>query len=380
MKRVIGSILILAGIVGALLSMAGCIGTPFEVAGDIVEASFDAAGAVASVPFQIIDGGVSLPSHFDSRLEQEEVRTVAECADLGTLDAQAQNGVIEVRCIENASTTYLRYKVVVHGNSMKAVNDFLPQVRVLTERQGNTLKIYKQHPRPPRNLYVSVNYYIDVPASASLRLGTSNGTVRVDNARRPVYAHTSNAWMGLYNSDCNAELATSNGKITVEHVRGSLKASSSNAEIEAVDLQGDSVLETSNGRILLSQIVGPVYASTTNGEIQGSVANLRGRGEFRTSNGSVNLTLYSGSAPLTIANSNGSIDLTLPLGMNGSLTASTSNASVESDYPLMVRLSSKDRLEGQLGDGNGPPISLYTSNGSIHLRRGNGYDANRSGL
>jgi DUF4097 and DUF4098 domain-containing protein YvlB len=70
---------------------------------------------------------------------------------------------------------------------------------------------------------------------------------------------------------------------------------------------------------------------------------------------------------VSLATAGGSITLQLPQDTHASLEATTSGGRVTSDFPLTTtRIAAGNDLEGAIGDG-GPPISLHTSGGSIHI-------------
>jgi DUF4097 and DUF4098 domain-containing protein YvlB len=71
---------------------------------------------------------------------------------------------------------------------------------------------------------------------------------------------------------------------------------------------------------------------------------------------------------LEFATVNGGITLSLPSGASADVRASTTNGSIDSDFPISVRgRINRHHLSGTIGRG-GPGLSLTTVNGNIRLR------------
>lgn len=142
---------------------------------------------------------------------------------------------------------------------------------------------------------------------------------------------------------------------------------SSNGGVTAESLDSDVDASTSNGPV---RITGARTARvhTSNGGVH--VSGVRWA-RVRTSNGSISAALArpEEADSLDFRTSNGSITLTLPAGTNAAVDASTSNGSITTDFPVTVqgRVGS-GKLVATVGRG-GAPLVLRTSNGSIRLRR-----------
>ncbi len=134
---------------------------------------------------------------------------------------------------------------------------------------------------------------------------------------------------------------TVNGEVQVEGVTEEVDASSVNGRVEAA----------SSG--------GPVRASSVNGSVDARMG-----------------TIGAGSR-LTLESVNGSVSVTLPADLRAEVDLTTTNGSVQSDFPIAV-LGSLDRrhLHGTIGGAPGtagggtPELRIETVNGSIALRKG----------
>ena len=124
-----------------------------------------------------------------------------------------------------------------------------------------------------------------------------------------------------------------------------------NVDIHAVD--GFIDAETTNGQIRISEARSSASASTTNGSIRAEFSELRSVDDmnFRTTNGGI--TVYA------------------PSDLECSLSASTVNGAVSTDFAVTVEGSkgaSRKKLKGDINGGGGE-LSLRTVNGSIALRK-----------
>ncbi|MCR4410087.1 MAG: DUF4097 family beta strand repeat-containing protein [Candidatus Saccharicenans sp.] len=127
-------------------------------------------------------------------------------------------------------------------------------------------------------------------------------------------------------------------------------------------------LRTTNGSITARGDVGWLEAATTNGSLD--ITQVRGKASLKTTNGSIKLELDEITADLEARTTNGSITIRLKNQPNGYFSARTTNGSVRVDFPVTVEGSlSRRRVEGRMGNGQGPRIELLTTNGSISLNR-----------
>lgn len=151
---------------------------------------------------------------------------------------------------------------------------------------------------------------------------------------------------------CELRLTTSNGKISSEDSQASITANSSNGSISVTKAKGVVDLNTSNGPVELNQCEGIVGIKTSNGRITLVDCLLEGNCKATTSNGK--------------------IEVSLPRSVNLSISASTSNGSIE--YPedlLNTAKKSKQAIEGTWGEATDTnakkdiALVLETSNGQV---------------
>lgn len=125
-------------------------------------------------------------------------------------------------------------------------------------------------------------------------------------------------------------------------------------------------LRSTNGHIEARGEFGWLEASTTNGSLE--VAQVKGRLDLQTTNGNIKAELNELTADFRARTTNGSIKIAFRDKPNAYLTARTVNGSIRVEYPLTVEGQiSRRRIEGRLGNGQGPRLDLQTTNGSISL-------------
>ena len=244
----------------------------------------------------------------------EQLDWTLDGAGISVVSAETKNGVITLEDSDQ-DKVIVRAFIRVRARNKADAEKFAKKVQVHVERRGNEIKIYKNHPKSPWGIGVSVNYEIQCPSAVSVNLHSTNG------------------------------------KIEINGVEGA---------VDAV---------TTNGGIQMHGGAGRIHAVTTNGNIQASVSRLTDEGKFVSTNGSLTLTIRQGVAPVSASTTNGSINLKLPGDFSGHLDAKTSNGQVHSDFPVPFTNKSKKRLSGKIGGGGQANVKLRTTNGGIHLRK-----------
>ena len=258
----------------------------------------------ASNPF------VSMDADYTEHLE----RTL-DGKGASTVHAQTTNGGITLDgSVGDQVVVSIRKKV--RATSDREAREFAEKVQIHVERNGDEIRIYKEHPKPPKNVQVEVDYEIQSPSGVDVDLGTTNGGIRIRGVEGKVDATTTNGSIDLQDG------------------------------ADRVDLR------------------------TTNGNIDASVDALGGEGRFSATNGSIDVEVRSGNAPVRATTTNGSVELTLPADFSGRLDARTSNGRVRSDFPITVPAGSpQNRLSGSLGAGGNTTITLRSTNGNVDLKR-----------
>lgn len=130
--------------------------------------------------------------------------------------------------------------------------------------------------------------------------------------------------------------------------------------------------QTQNGPIAVKDVFGKMDLSAQNGPI--SLSGVGGDVHARTQNGPLHVRLtgtrWSGDG-LDAETQNGPIHLEVPENYNATLETGTINGPMETDFPVTVKFSGRNRWKHfttTLGSG-GPSVRVVTTNGPVTLRR-----------
>lgn len=125
---------------------------------------------------------------------------------------------------------------------------------------------------------------------------------------------------------------------------------------------------TVNGDVAATGLTADAEVSTVNGDAEVASA---GRTEARTVNGSVRARMgaTAWSAPLRLETVNGDVEVTLQGEPKLTITGSTVNGDIESDYPVTIQGKWGPRRMSGTVNGGGSRLELKTVNGKISLRR-----------
>lgn len=191
----------------------------------------------------------------------------------------------------------------------------LKEVKIEIESAPDSILVNTIYPKL-RNIRVSVNYEVKVPAGANL-----------------------------------GKIKSVNGDVTLSGPFGNVNASTTNGRIELEGASGKINLSTTNGSLEASGIRGILEAGTTNGSIFLGLDALEDEVKAKTVNGSITLRFQSGR-------------------IDADLEARTVNGKIQFNFPVTFKtiMKSKRSLEGQIGQG-GVGISLKTVNGSIKITK-----------
>ena len=303
-------------------NLLGCVTVPFEIAGDligatgdVVGATGDVVGAVVSVPIDVAGAIVDIPpKHFDEHVSETRVWT-KNAHDVEFIELDFENGSVDIRGSER-DDIYIHTVKEIHARSHRKAEDYLDDLRIHVEQNGDVMQIYKT-PRHDRNkdYYEKIRFEIEIPYTMDLDINTHNASIGI----------------------CN--------------VNGSMKAI------------------THNGRISIEKSVGNLYAKTHNGHIHIESMELIGYGELITHNGAVKAEFPVIEDSLDVESHNGRVSVFLPHDFTGFLDARNDNGHISSDYPVRITTSSDKQLVGDIGDGYGPRIKINAQNGAIDINK-----------
>ncbi|HYH80506.1 MAG TPA: DUF4097 family beta strand repeat-containing protein [Longimicrobium sp.] len=164
-------------------------------------------------------------------------------------------------------------------------------------------------------------------------------------------------------------VSSGNGDVAVDGATADVHAGSGNGAVRVGSGAARVRASSGNGAVLVDGARGPVNASSGNGRVVVTTAN--GPVSASTGNGRIEVSMASVRAgdDMAFSSGNGNVTLTLPANFGAELEASTGHGGIESDFPMRVqgRMSAR-RMAGTIGSG-GRRLRISTGNGSIYLRR-----------
>ena len=283
---------------------------------DIKKIVHDVVDQVKSSVSEVVD---SVSDIGDITDQDDEKRRVKQQLDVfkGTgitkIDAQTANGRITLEGSDRDGVTVRAWKEIRGRRAVAA--EFAQKVEVYAEQIGEELRVFTDHPPPPKGVNLAVRYAIETPREVDVNLRTVNG------------------------------------KIEVSGISGAIDATTIN---DVIKLEGET---------------GPIRARTTNGSVRAEIGSLTNDAEFSTTNGLIEVEVHRCVAPVSVLTTNGSINLTLPADFAGQLDAEARRGRVHSDFPIPVVSKVKNRLKGEIGEGGEAVVKLRSSNGFIRLKR-----------
>jgi DUF4097 and DUF4098 domain-containing protein YvlB len=261
----------------------------------------------------------------------------------GRLSVETFNGSIDISGWDQDT-------VDISGTKYGPSQEEADNLRVNVDNTSDSVSIRVPRPTDRRNNQ-GARLTIKVPRKTQLdHIVTSNSSIQTDDGAGPTRLHTSN------------------GSIRVVDLHGELDAETSNSSIELERVDGNVHVHSSNGHIRAERVNGSIEASTSNNRVNIEVERTDKQVRIDTSNSGVELDLpphFSNS--IHVNTNNGPITLRMANDINATLSARTSNSSIDTEFEIRAQGElSRNRLAGSIGSG-GPLIDLSTSNGSIRL-------------
>jgi hypothetical protein len=221
-----------------------------------------------------------------------------------------------------------------------AENTSLSRYTLEENQSGNTVH-FSLKEKPHAGLYInrhssSVHVDVETPANLTLDARSADGNLTAADLHGDLTIHTSDGGQELTGLSGNLNLHSSDGHLRVRNGSGTLEARSSDG----------------------------------NQDIAGSFTSL----QLHTSDGSITIELTEGShlsSDSRIESSDGSVTLRLPKGFPAELAVSTSDGSIQSTLPLVVKGynskgNSGHNIRGKF-NGGGSLLTIRTSDGTVHL-------------
>lgn len=231
-----------------------------------------------------------------------------------------------------------------------------------------------------------VRIVADVSDRHVLDASRTGATVRVRTRTRnggPEEADfhiTAPRWMAIHvdGHQVDVEIRGTEGEVDVETVGGDVFVDGGRDLINVGSVQGEVVVRNARGRVEalsvneevgLYDVEGEVYVETTNGDV--TLEEIRSsRARATTVNGDIDYdgTIVDGGRYI-FSTHNGDLDVTVAEGTNATVSVSTFHGEFESDFPVRLTGTTRDReFNFTLGSGMAK-LELESFNGEIRLRR-----------
>jgi len=294
----------------------------------------------------------------------------------GQLILDTDLGSIE---INTSNTNTLKVEVIreIRSASSRRAEEILENFKINFRQDGNTVYVNGEYDRSGlskilNNIgrYVRFHFDVSLPQEFNVDLKTSGGSISIDDLKGEVRSKTSGGSLSFNRIDGPVWGRTSGGSIKLVSCVGSADISTSGGSITIGEVSGDVVAHTSGGGIKVGEVKGDVDVHTSGGSI--SVKEVKGTIKAKTSGGSV--SAYISTQPesdCSLSTSGGSVTIYLADDIGVNVNAKTSGGRIYTDFPVIIKGEiSKRSLNAKINDG-GPELYLYTSGGSIYIKKAN---------
>jgi DUF4097 and DUF4098 domain-containing protein YvlB len=157
------------------------------------------------------------------------------------------------------------------------------------------------------------------------------------------------------------------GPVHMESMSGPIKLHTSVTELEVAKLPGDLTLDSDD--LHVTEAEGSVRISTHAKDVD--VSQVYGDTSVDNRDGRISIE-PAGVYAITATDNKGDVEITLPPNGAGVVDGHTHNGEVVNDFDLSVNGDEDKTVTGRIGAG-GPRISLNSTNGDLHIKKGPAY-------
>ena len=221
---------------------------------------------------------------------------------------------------------------------------------------------------------------IDITAPGDIRVNSMKGPVdvRFTQGRHDVFsAHDVQGDLTLNGNVNDLTLSEITGTVTqngeifgpvhMESMSGPIKLHTSVTELEVAKLPGDLTLDSDD--LHVTEAEGSVRISTHAKDVD--VSQVYGDTSVDNRDGRISIE-PAGVYAITATDNKGDVEITLPPNGAGVVDGHTHNGEVVDDFDLSVNGDEDKTVTGRIGAG-GPRISLNSTNGDLHIKKGPAY-------
>lgn len=275
-----------------------------------------------------------------------------DAANLKALEVRTHNGSISFEPQPPGTTdAYVTVTRKAGGRTQADAQEALEAIQVyVTPAGGDSQRVgwkWKGLKRPTWGARVSFD--LRAPGNIRFDAKTHNGPIRINGVTGQV------------------RVVTHNGPVKVESVDGTLHAETHNGAVEIAGMTGDVRIVTHNGPVTVESTKGKLYAETHNGRVEATYAGSNVT--LVSHNGKVAADLMRcGALDGSITSHNGAVEVVIGQGTSVALKCRTHNGRIKCDVPLDDMQTSRRKLTGTIGTGQGS-LEVTTHNGSVRIRK-----------
>jgi DUF4097 and DUF4098 domain-containing protein YvlB len=266
---------------------------------------------------------------------------------IDTTVALSANGTVDLSLVsgEMRVTSWDRNEVRVHATSERGI------LRFAASPSRVTVGV-----RSDRGRLGDTRYEVTIPRSARVVAKGVSGDVSIRGGG-DVEAHSVSGDVEVVDATGRVSIESVSGEASAQHVGAGVKASTVSGDLSLSDITGDVDANTVSGDITLQGVTSSfVRTSSTSGDV-GFAGTLdpKGRYEFDSHSGDIEIAVSGGGATLDVQ---------------------TFSGEVNSDFPMTLQPGSRSDGHGRgmqftIG-GGGARISAQTFSGDITIERSSG--------
>ena len=319
--------------------------------------------------FLLILGLSPTSSIAKEKFEEKFEKTVALAKD-GKVYLSNIAGDIDVKTWDRGEVKIDALKVSKHS-SMDKAKEYAGLVKIEVTEEGGTLSIVTKYPKNgPKNMSVSVDFNLMIPAGATADINSVSGDLTLTNIGGAAKAETVSGDVTLEKVAGTLKGKTVSGNVTVMGAAKGVYCKSVSGNVKVDDVVGDAELQTVSGTIEAGSVKGSITAENTSGDVKLIDVTDAKVIKAKTLSGDVDYVgvIYSDGS-YNFKSHSGVVILSVPSDAAFDLEAKTFSGSIESDFEItLTGKISKKELKGSV-NGGGATLEVKTFSGDVHMKK-----------
>lgn len=287
---------------------------------------------------------------FGEKFEEKFAKTEALAKD-GKVIIGNVSGTIVVKSWAQDQVQIDAVKVCNVSSEAKAKEN-MAQVKIEVTKNGNIVQIETKYPEKVKNLNVSVNYVLTIPAMASIKVRNVSGSVEASGIGGLFQGNNTSGSVTLSRIGGGVDCVVVSGGLKVADVKGDVDLKTVSGGINAVRIQGSIDAETTSGNVTLTEIAEPktVRAKVLSGRITYDGQIVAG-GKY------------------SFESLSGSVQVSIPASAGFDLEAETFSGSINTDFAVTMQGKiDRKSIQGVVNNG-GAALRIKAFSGSIEIRK-----------